>query len=340
MRLSIIYVVFFISVLWQQVGCSNLDGTSSIVYKNQHHVFYNGENAQGFVRLNGGFTIVAGATATLDTVTSVSSSIDLRDTGVLQLLKDLEFDSGLTLSNGGSINGRGSAIILNSKLEVPASKVVSFTGNTVVDGQGNVLLLQEHARLSVSNNVTVTLRNCIIQNTRNSTATPFIALGGSGAKLAFDNVIIAAANDLNITTGQLFFHNSVNFTGTSALVYQSSEPSFVAPQSTLYFDINTTFSFVPGSTDNTLFRLQNNTAELHFNGCSLQATSTGMRLTKGRVLFENKVRVDSNTDSGNQSISNGIVFGNSAVGASENVSVEILGAAHMTIRGIVNDDSV
>ncbi|MBS1988156.1 hypothetical protein JST56_04140, partial [Candidatus Dependentiae bacterium] len=82
---------------------SNLDGTSSLVYKNQHHVFSDGESARGYVRMNGGFTIKPGATATLDTVVSVSGSIDLRETGQMQLLKDLELDSGLTWSSGGSI---------------------------------------------------------------------------------------------------------------------------------------------------------------------------------------------------------------------------------------------
>jgi hypothetical protein len=117
------------------LSCSNLDGTAAIVYKNQHHVLSDGESARGYVRMNGGFTIKPGATATLDTVVSVSGSIDLRETGQMQLLKDLELDSGLTWSSGGSIKGRGHALILNDTLSIPASKVIHISSDTVIDGK-------------------------------------------------------------------------------------------------------------------------------------------------------------------------------------------------------------
>lgn len=343
MKIQIIKATFFLGLLYQQqMHSSNLDGTSAIVYKNQHHVFSNGESARGYVRMNGGFTVKPDASATLDTVVSVSGPIDLRNTGAIQLLKDLELDSGVTLSNGGFINGRGSAIILNDTLIIPASKKITFTGDTVIDGKGNWIIFKEHAQLSTSKNVTVTLRNCSIQNTRNSLtiAGSFLFRADPNSKLVFDNVSFNLGANLPLQT-PCFFHNTVKFTGTSTVILTSSRASFVAPASTLYFDKGTSFTYAPrNSSDNTLLKLQSKTSKLHFNGCNFSTSSTGIRLTKGTIIFENKVNINSNTDNGVQVPSNAIIFGNSAVGASENINVEILGAAHLTINGIVNDDSV
>lgn len=297
MSRQIIKIIFFLSLLYlQNVLGSNLDGTSTVVYKNEHHVFSNGESARGYVRMNGGFTVKPGAVATLDTVISVSGPIDLRDSGVLQLLKDLEFDAGVTLSSGGYINGREKALILNNKLSIPSSKVIHISGDTLIEGKGNTIFFDEHAQIFVDSNVTLTLRNVVICNTKNSLTNPCLRVSGNGGKLAFDNVVLAMANDINFDSGQLYIHNDVAFTGTSAFIYHSTAASFIAPSSTLLFDFGTTFSFAPTTTTDHLFQLQDRTSTLCLNGCTLSATSSGIRLTRGSLQFENKVILNSKTD--------------------------------------------
>jgi WD40 repeat protein len=289
-------VLLFICLLCQQtLICSNLDGTASIIYKNQHQVFSDGESARGYVRMNGGFTIKPGATASLDTVVSVSGSIDLRETGEMQLLKDLQLDSGLTWSSGGNIKGRGHALILNDTLFIPASKVIHFSSDTILDGKGHVLDLAEHAQLFVDDNVTVTLRNLVVKNKRNNVQNPCIRCASMRSKLALDNVELTMANDVDFLQGQLYVHNDVIFSGTSAFIYHSPEASFIAPSGILKFDIGTTFSFAPTTTTDHLFQLQDRTSALYLNGCTLNTTTSGMRLTKGSLLFDNKIALNSNT---------------------------------------------
>jgi hypothetical protein len=287
---QVLLMIFLISARFGCTHASNLNGTASVVFKNQHHVFNNGEIAQGYVRLNNGFTIVNGAAASLDTVVSVSGDIDLRQFGTMNLLTDLIFDSGVTITQSGRINGRGHGIVLNGNLTIPASKILHFTGDTFIDGNGATLELKEHAQLQIDANATLTLRNLTFKNTRNSLFSGPIRINSSSSKLAFDNVILNPIGDMPFSFGKIYIHNDVIFSGTSALVYYSSSPLFVAPHSRFLFDISTAFSFAPTGTDaKNLFILQDRTSTLHLNGCTLNTTASGMQITKGNLILENKV---------------------------------------------------
>jgi WD40 repeat protein len=267
---------------------SNLNGTAAIVYKTQHHVFSDGESALGYVRMGGGFTTKPTAKATLDTLISVSGPIDLRETGELQLLKDLVLDSGVTWSSGGKIRGRGNAIILRGNLSIPASKVIHITDDTIIDGKGNMLEIGENSQIFVDHDVTLTMRNVLIYNKRNNPLNSCIKLASHRSMLAFDNSVLAAQNDFSFNRGHLFIHNDFVFTGTSAFIYTSPVASFVAPGSTLTFDVGTSFSFAPTSTTENIFILQDKSSIIYTNGISLYTTSSGMRLTTGRLLIDNK----------------------------------------------------
>ena len=282
-------ILLLVSISWQQSAfSSNLNGTAGIVYKTQHHVFSDGESALGYVRMGGGFTIKPTAKATLDTLISVSGAIDLRETGELQLLKDLVLDSGVTWSSGGKIRGRGRAIILNGTLSIPASKIIHIADDTIIDGQGNKLEFGEHAQIFVDHDVTLTIKNIVIYNKRNNPLNSCIKLASHRSMLAFDNSVLAAQNDFSFNRGHLFIHNDFVFTGTSAFIYTSPVASFVAPGSALTFDIGSSFSFAPTSTTENIFILQDKSSIIYTNGISLYTTSSGMRLTTGRLLIDNK----------------------------------------------------
>ncbi len=298
LNLLIISIFLLTISFYKDILSSTLNGTSALVYKNQHHVFSNNENATGFVRMNGGFTIKAGAKATLDTVISVSGSIDLKETGIMQLLSDLTLDSRLSWSSGGYINGRGKSIFLNDTLSIPSSKTIHIVGDTIIDGCGQSIVFNPHANISVENNATLTLRNLIIKNTRNHPLSPCFKVSSAKSKLALDNVEVSITGDMIFGAGQLYIHNDVVFSGTSAFIYHSIAPCFVAPLSTFTFDIGTTFSFAPATTLQDLFVLQDRTSSLYLNGCTLKTTDSGMRLTRGKLIFDNKVTVETNAGGG------------------------------------------
>jgi len=262
-----------------------------------HQVFHKngdaGEIVQGFVRLGAGFTVLPDAMGTLDTRLSVSGAMDLRETGTLQLLSDLYLDSNVSLSSGGKIKAHGNTIFMSGDLTLPPSKVLHFMNNAVVDGRNHSLIVDTNSQIFMDTAVSVTLKNMTIKNKRNATTYPPLRLAAQTTQLTLDNVIMAPINDFSFPQGQMFINNDVMFTGTSAFIYQSTKPCYINSESCLYFDHNTTFSFAPACNDKNLIVLTDPTSTLYLDGCDLKTTYTGIRLTTGRLICDNKVIFDS-----------------------------------------------
>ncbi|MBY0353687.1 WD40 repeat domain-containing protein [Candidatus Babeliales bacterium] len=287
------------------IQATSLNGTASIVYQDKHYVFRNFNTAKGYVRLNNGFTILAGQSAGLDTFVTVSGAIDLRTTGSLDLRGDLFLDAHATWSSSGKIYGRGNAIHLGGSLSLPTDTIVQFIDDTVIDGHGNTLTLGAHAQLLLASDVSLTLKNMTIQTTRNSAHIPIIRCFDQTGHVTLDNVELALADDFPFRTGRMFFGNDVVMTGTSCFIYQSWMQSYVMPQSLLTFDPGTTLYYYPSSTDKDLIQLQDKSAGIYLNGSAttLQTTHTGMRLSKGRFWLDNKVTLTTRANT----VANGLV---------------------------------
>ncbi|MFA5306587.1 MAG: WD40 repeat domain-containing protein [Candidatus Babeliales bacterium] len=302
-----------IVILVQLLNVTNSGATSLIYtsnttnYQANNYVFRKNDIAQGFVRLSNGFTVLPDACATMDLLFSVSGAIDLRETGTMKLLRDCVFDSAVTLSSGGNIKGYGHAIILNGNLTIPTGKVLHISGDTIIDGQGNKLTIGANAQIFVDTNVTLTLCNMLVTNQQHALTFPPLRCGAQTSKLALDNVTFTPVGNFLFPQGQLFIHNDVAVTGTSAFIYTSPMPSYITSGACWYFDINTTLSVAPATftdapytlkttyTNNNFIRMSDATSMLVFDGCSLQTTLTGCRFTKGTIAFDNKVACRSDT---------------------------------------------
>lgn len=294
---KLLIVFFFITTIGQYTNAASLDGRTTPVYKTNHYVFRDQDTIQGFVDLAKGFTIIPatnhGSNIFMDTSVSVSGGIDLRGTSTLTLLRNLYLDEGVTFSDSGRIYSYGNALIINGDLTIPANKVLHCGGNLVVDGNGNTLHLGSGAQLFLDNYATVTLRNMVIETTHSFPGQPALTLSSTLSKLTFDNVHLSLGDDLYINSGQLFFHNDVVVTGTSALVYRSIAPSYIASHGCLMFDHGTTFSYAPTINNKDLLVLNDASSTLALNGSSLLATHTGLRLTAGRLYLDDHVELNS-----------------------------------------------
>ncbi len=308
----------FFTGLYFTLYSTNQDGTVTPKFQTVNNVFYDSEFARGFVRLANGFTVekkasgvgsTHGSCVFMDTCVSVSGAIDLRETNTIFLQSDLILDHGVTFSSGGNIYGYDRALILNGDLTIPDGKIIHTGGRVVIDGNGHKLLLGNSAQLFVDTDATLTLRNLVLQNTRNQPGHPAVQCASSGSKLCLDDVELALADDFYFNRGQMFIHNDVAVTGTSAFVYRSCQPSLITSDSKLYFDLYTTFSVAPATftdcpytvnstyTTNNFILMADQTSQLYLNGCSFFATLTGERFFKGTVCFENKVAIRSNASS-------------------------------------------
>jgi len=281
----------------QTYASSIILADNAVQIQRNHQIFRkngsDGETVQGLVSLANGFTIDAEAMATLDTSLTVSGPMDLRETGTLQLLGDLFLDASVTLSGGGKIKAHGNTIFMSGDLTLPPSKVLHFMNNAVVDGRDHNLIVDTNSQIFLDTAVSVTFKNMTIKNKRNGVTVPPVRLAAQTTQLTLDDVIMAPVNDFAFPQGQLFINNDVMFTGTSAFIYQSTQPCRVTPNSCLYFDNNTTFSFAPACNDKNLIVLQDSTSSLYLDGCDLKTTLTGIRLTAGRLICDNKMIFDS-----------------------------------------------
>jgi WD40 repeat protein len=260
-----------------------------------------GEIINGFAQFNAGFTVPTFGGAIVDTNLTVSGGFDLQTTGSLVLRGNIHLDGNSIIHNGGTIYGYNAGLILDGSLTLTAGKTLHISGETFIDGNNHELIVDDNAQIFVDNNATLTLRNVIIRNGQHTTTKPPVKLASPLSKLALDNVVMSPMNDFLFPQGQLFIHNDVKFTGTSAFVYQSPVQSWIASGGRWTFDIGTTFSVAPvtfttAPLDQTFFdrdfiKMSDKSSTLYLNGCSLVTTHTGLRLTTGTLLFDNAVKV-------------------------------------------------
>jgi WD40 repeat protein len=318
---TVVLANFFLMKIWSfssiaaclMLSITTLTATSLIYTSNQtnyqayNYFFRKNDAATGFVRLDNGFTVSADACVTLDLLFSVSGALDLRETGTMKLLKDLVLDSGTTFSSGGNIKGYGHTIVLNGNLTIPSGKVVHINGNTTIDGQGNQLTIGSNAQIFVDTDVTLTLCNMTITNQQHSPTFPPIRCAALTSKLALNDVVFTPIGDFLFPQGQLFIHDDVMVTGTSAFIYTSPVPSFITSGACWYFGTNTTFSVAPSTftdasyslrttyTNNNFIKMADTTSMLYLDGCNLFTTPTGCRFTKGTIILDNNVVCRSDT---------------------------------------------
>lgn len=314
------YKIIFITCITilnilDSIECGSLLGRANTMYTTTHNIFRSGQSAIGVVRMNNGFTVATpasgvgsshGSIAFMDTCLSVSGTIDLRTTNTIFLLEDLTLDNSVTFSQGGgSIYGYDHALILKGDLNIPANSTFHIGGRIVIDGQGNTINIDPNSKFLIDYNSTLTLRNLVLRNTKNQPGNPCVQCSTLGSKLSLKNVILSLVDDFHFRRGQLFIHNDVSFTGTSALIYATPKPLIIDSASTLNFDTGTTFSIAPATftdcpyttfpttTTNNFIKMVDQTSQIYLNGCSLFATLTGIRLTKGALLLDNNVNFQS-----------------------------------------------
>ena len=270
-----------------------------------------GANAtvENLVLYKNGFTVNAGKTLTLNTLLSVRGPITI--SGMLTLGSDLYLDSDATLPSGGVIYGNGNTIFLGADLEIPDDVDLRFTNSIIIDGQGNNLILGRRAQLLIDTLTTLTLKNLTLKNNLNNVARPAVKCLDMYGKLALDNVTLALEDDFYFNRGQLFVHNDVVVSGSSGLIYRSTQQSFITSGANLTFDIGTTFSYDTATTSSYLINMVDESSFLYLNGCALQCTTTGLNLTKGRLFLDNKVLFKNNEieDLSSLSVTTSVHFG-------------------------------
>jgi len=254
-----------------------------------HQIYSSNAVEENYVYYKDGFTIQDGVILTLQTPIPAMGNINLSNPGILSLSGDFYLGSNAYLTSGGIIDGNGYSLVMSCSFAIPENQYLRFTSDTTINGHGSTLFLDPHARLIVDCGVTLTIKNVRIKNMRNDVNNPIIRLMGYNSRVALQDVELALADDFEFRKGQLFIHDDVIVTGSSVFSYRSTKPGYIADAGTFGFDKGTTFFYHPNTNDNNLIKLQSKTAAMYFDGATLQTTHTGLRLSHGRLFFDNKV---------------------------------------------------
>ncbi len=239
---------------------------------------------------------------------SIISNVSNAGLGDYNLISDVSAKNAQIPTNLINYSGVPNTLV-GSNWNIPANTIVHVSNNAVLDGNGNTVNIGANSEIFVDDTITLTLRNVVVDSTLNGPGNPAIKLASNRSQLVLDNATLIPANDFYFDRGKLFVNNDVKFTGTSALVYRSPKPLMITSGGRLFFDVNTTFSLapatftdcpystVPTTTTNNFIRMADQTSQLYLNGCSFFTTLTGLRLTQGTILLDNKVTMKSNATS-------------------------------------------
>lgn len=296
LKLTLKIFLVWIAYSYQFFAAPFLDGTSTLVYKTTNQVFRaaggSQSKVQGFVQLGNGFTILSDASAIFDTFLTVSGPIDLRETGTLILNADLKLSANVTFSSGGSIQGYGNKVALAGNLTIPAGKILHISGNAIIDGRGHALNVSDYGQIFVDTSTTLTLQNVILRSGAKTSVFGPIRCAGSTSQLVLDNVVIEPQGDFPWYHGKLFIYDTVLFTGTSSFIYMSPTYMQITRNASLIFDKMTTLSFAAASNSKDLLFFQDTSSKIVFDGASLKCTDTGLRLSLGTMICNNKCLFD------------------------------------------------
>ncbi|MGE0009956.1 MAG: hypothetical protein AB7F19_05405 [Candidatus Babeliales bacterium] len=277
---------------------------------------------QGFAWFKDGFSLENNAT-TCDfaSVYPVSGVVALHG-GTLNLLEDLILKNSTTLESFGTIVGNHSLFELCSSITVlpPDTGVfedvyvvlsnsvvvqgqINCVGATVIDGRGNTLDLQEKASLKIAPHSTLHLKNMIVKGV----GLDNISGLDDSATLILDNVTWVQSADVIFESGALCIQNKVEFCGNYAFRHTSSKPVSIAAQSMwsllASIDLKIGKHLNAGAVDPLQF--QDNSSILKLSNCSLFVTEGGLRLTKGKLIFDEEVHIDM----ASTTTMNGIIIG-------------------------------
>lgn len=207
-------------------------------------------------------------------------------------------------------------LIFNDQTDLRAK--CYFEGPCKINARGNELSFKSQGAIIVRPGGSLIIQDALISNL---SASRLSCMTDNGS-ITFINCGIALSNEFTFSRGALLFDSDVIVTGTNKFIYSASRTSTIASYGRLYFDIGTTFSYAPFVAKNNLLYFENSVAQLYMDGATLVSTRTGIRLSNGTVIFDNKVTISSQGRNSGEAI----VFDNT-------MNIYLLGAAQFDLFG-------
>lgn len=199
-------------------------------------------------------------------------------------------DSGNTVSlfsfNQPFRNNQNFAFVFDNakiffKSDVTFRGPILVKGDCIINGGNNAVDLCETGSLVVDVGGSLILENMSLEGIQGTN----LRCLDDNSSITLRDIIWKQDSNFTFTTGSLLFKDTVTMQGNNLFfAYQSDQPSSIATESMLTFDSGFTFSYDPFNGSRHLFSFEDTSAMLVLNSASLHTTSTGLQLTKGKIV--------------------------------------------------------
>jgi len=270
----------------------------------------------------GGQVTVDGNGHTINLAKSSGNQIVVNNNAsvVLNNMKITNFsESAFTIgSNAQVIMGDGVSLTLDSAQSI--SRTWIFAGDTVLNGNNNTLDLTAGGNVIVAPHGNLTLHDLYVTGLNANN----MCCQGDVSTLHIKDVELNMSGDYSFTSGAIQYENDVVISGSHIFAFQSNVTSTIAHDATVCFGFDTTFNYAPVVARKDLLAFEDVTSALYMmKGAALYTTSTGMQLTKGRLIVDTQASFNAEYATEGSSIAEiGITLGNN--NAEDDVIIDIL----------------
>ena len=219
-------------------------------------------------------------------------------------------------------------LIINSDTTIDAP--LNFYGTCLIDTQGNKLTIGSQGEILVADTGTLTIKNASISNLKNNN----LRCEQTNGTISLKNCSLYLSNNFEYNTGSIILDRDIIISGTTQFTYSSPSQLTINTNSCLSLNSGLIFSYAPSSNNRDLLYMTDNTSQLFLNGCTIQSTTTGLRLTNGKLFIDNQVTFNSEGTAASEAIS----LGNGT--AINDLDVYLLSAAELNISGPLEYENV
>ena len=179
---------------------------------------------------------------------------------------NLQFEADVTLNSTLFIQG-------NCKINSRGRRFTMARGNNIVVRSGGALIFEDvHVQGITDNNI-----RCI---------------NNTGA-MTLRDATFELSGAYTFSQGSILFDGDVLVTGANKFTYATGLSSTINSQATLLLDSGATFSYNPNRAKRDLLTMKDASSFLFLSGCTLHSTRTGLQLSTGTIIADNKVTVSS-----------------------------------------------
>ncbi len=202
---------------------------------------------------------------------------------------------------------------------------ITFTGDNILNGQGNCLTFMPTCTLRVAENASILIQDIRIEGFRDSK----ITMLDSTSTVSFKDVVLVHDADYSFTQGRFDVIRGLTLEGEEKTFnYESDQVSTIISTGIMTVGPNFTFKYNPSLPSRSLLKLATTTSTMILQSAIVDTSNIGLQLLTGTLKIDGRTQfINTGANS-----SEAIEFGD-GIDAANNVCVEWLPAAKLEITG-------